>query len=107
MVYFDGRHYHISLFVNHFLDQAIPLSSNLSIRKEFFVRKNTISKYYEHRLVIKCLDTYSKWKAGASEPCIYTIDFSGSNTDGSSTMAVSNSSLSPLKKSNSCRFKII
>ena len=33
--------------------------------------------------------------------------FSGSNTDGSFTMAVSNSFLSPWKKYQSCRFGII
>ena len=34
-------------------------------------------------------------------------NFDGSNTDGSSTTAVSNSFLSPLKKSHSGRFRII
>ena len=34
-------------------------------------------------------------------------NFSGSNTEGSFTMAVSNSFLSPLEKSNICRFVII
>ena len=34
-------------------------------------------------------------------------DFNGSNTDGSFTTAVSNSSLSPLEISHSCLFRII
>ena len=39
---------------------------------------------------------------------ILQLTFSGSNTDGSFTMAVSNSLLSPLeKKSHNCRFEII
>ena len=35
------------------------------------------------------------------------LNFNGSNTDGSFTMALSNSFLSPLEKSHSCRFGII
>ena len=34
-------------------------------------------------------------------------NFNASNTDGSFTMAISNSLLSPLEKSHSCRFGVI
>ena len=39
-----------------------------------------------------------------SETC--TVELSGSNTDGSSTMVVSNSFLSPLEKSHSGKLRI-
>ena len=39
--------------------------------------------------------------------CYLLWNFSGSNTDGRFTTAVSNSFLSPLEKSYSCRFGII
>ena len=46
-------------------------------------------------------------KKGSLDNLEIQYNFSDSNTDGSFTMAVSNSFLNPLEKSHCCRFRMI